>query len=313
MVLCTGAIDARAASSGAEPNYPNKPIRLVTGLAGGAADVLARLTVQGISGPLGQTVVVDNRGGGLIPGEIVSKTPADGYTLLVTGGNLWITALLQKAPYDAMKDFLPITVLVRTVTVLVVHPSVAASSVKELIALAKAKPGQLNYGSGATGGAGHLAGELLKSMAGVNIVHVPYKGNAPQVTGLITGEVHMVIGDVSLVMPHVKSGKLRALAVTSAEPSAMVPGLPTVAASGVPGYESGAIYGMWAPAKTPRAIIQRLNQEVVRYLRKPEAKEKFFNAGAEIVANSPEEFAAIIKSDIAKWGKLIKDVGIKGG
>ena len=177
--------------------------------------------------------------------------------------------------------------------------------------MAKARPGELNYASGATGGSTHLAAELFKSMAGVNIVHVPYKGSAPAITALISGEVQLTITDVGLVAPHVKSGKLRALAVTSAEPSALVPGLPTVAASGLPGYEAVGMTGILAPAKTPAAIINRLNQEIVRVLNMPEVKEQFFNAGVEVVGSSPEQFAATIKSEIAKLGKVIKDAGIK--
>ncbi len=293
-------------------DYPAKPVRIVTGLVGGAADVFARLVGQGITPPLAQPMVIDNRGGGLIPGDVVAKAPPDGYTLLLTGGNLWITALLQESPYDAVRDFAPISELVRTATILAVHQAVPAKSIRELIALAKSRPGELNYSSGQIGGAAHLAGELFKSMAAVNILHVPYKGNPQQITALLSGEVQMSIADVGLLMPHVKNGRLRALAVTSPQPSAMAPGLPTVSASGLPGYKSGAIYGMWAPARTARPIIDRLNQEILRYLRTPEAKAKMFEAGADIVGSSPEEFAETIKSDIATWGKLIKDVGIKG-
>ena len=292
--------------------YPNKPIRLVTTGAGGGSDFISRQIALGISGPLGQTVIVDNRGGGFVPAEIVSKTPPDGYTLLVTGASLWVSPLLQKAPYDVLRDFSPVSLLVRTVTVLVVHPSVPVTSVKELITLAKAKPGELNYSSASIGGAGHLAGELFKSMAGVNIVHVPYKATALAITAVLGGEVQMTIFDAGLVMPHVKSGKLKGLAVTSAQPSSLAPGLPTVAASGVPGYESGATQGMWVPAKTPRTIIDRLNKEVVRMLQQADVRERLIPAGMEAIPSSPEQFAATVKSEIAKWSKVIKEASIKG-
>ena len=191
------------------------------------------------------------------------------------------------------------------------HPSLPVKSVKELIALAKARPGALNYSSASTGSSTHLAGELFKFMAGVNIVHVAYKGTAPQISALISGEVQLTIVEEGSVEPHVKSGRLRALAVTSAEPSALAPGLPTVAASGLPGYEATGMIGIWAPAKTPGAIINRLNQEILRFLNLPEVKERFLNGGEEIVGSSPEQLAATIKSDGAKWGKVIKEAGIR--
>jgi tripartite-type tricarboxylate transporter receptor subunit TctC len=292
-------------------DYPNKPIRIVTGTAGGGSDFMARMVAQGISGPLGQSVVVDNRGAPILGAEFTSKAPPDGYTLFVSGDSVWILPLLQKVRYDVASDLSPITVLVREVNVLVVNPSMAVNSVTELIALAKAKPGKLNYGTGAGGTAQHIGMELFKSMAGVNIVHVPYKGTAPAVTALLSGEVHVAIIDPSLAMPHVTSGKLRALAVTSAQPSALVPGLPTVAASGLPGFEAIGMTAIWAPAKTPVAIIQRLNREILRMLDLPDVKEKLFNAGVEAFGNSPEEFAALIKSGTARWGKVIREAGIR--
>ena len=296
----------------AAQEYPAKPVRIVTGLAGGAADVFARLLGQGLPAQLGQPIVIDNRGGGLIPGDVIAKAPPDGYSLLLTGGNLWITALLQEAPYDAERDFAPISELVRTATILAVSSSLPATSVKELIALAKARPGVLNYSAGQIGGAAHLAGELFKNMAGVNIVHVPFKGNPQQITALLAGEVQLTFADVGLLLPHAKAGRIRALAVTTPQPSAMAPGLPTVSASGLPGYTSGAVYGLWAPAKTARPVIERLNAETVKLLRTADAKQKLFAAGADVVASTPEEFAATIRADIAMWGKLIREVGIKG-
>ncbi len=304
MVLGVGVVSGQT--------YPDKPIRIATAAAGGGSDFMARLVAQGISGPLGQPVIVENRGGGIIPVDFVSKAPADGYTLLVQGGVAWVAPLLlRKAPYDVVRDFSPISLLVREVYIVAVHPSVPVRAIKELMALAKARPGELNFSSSTAGGSGHLAGELFKALAGVNIVHVPYKGTASSITALISGEVQLTITDAGLITPHVKSGKLRALAVTSADPSALFPGLPTVAASGLPGYEAVGRTGIWAPAKTPSAIIDRLNQEVVRALKLPDLKEKFLNAGVEAVGSSPEQFAAIIKAEIVTLGNLIKDAGIK--
>ena len=298
------------ASSVSGQDYPNKPVRIITAGAGGPVDFLSRQIAQGISGPLGQPVIVENRTGALAA-EALSKAPSDGYTLGVLGGAVWISPLLRPMSYDVVRDFSPITQVERTVNVLAVHPSLPVKSVKELIALAKARPGELNYASDAVGGRGHLSGELFKTMAGVNIVHVPYKGGAPATTALVSGEVQLLIFGVGLVMPQAKAGKMKALAVTSAEPSALTPGLPTVAASGLPGYESVGISGLFAPARTPVTIINRLNQETIRYLNRPEVKERFVNAGAELATGTPEQFGSAVTLEISKWGKVIKDAGIK--
>ena len=303
MILGTSAVSGQ--------DYPNKPIRIITGPAGAGSDLTARQIAQGISGPLGQPVITENRASTFLAAEAVSKAPPDGYALVVQGASLWIQPLLRKMPYDVVRDFSPISLLAREVSIVAVHPSVPAQSVKELIALAKARPGELNYSLSSIGGAGHLAAELFKAMAGVNIVSVAYKGTSPAVTGVVAGEVQFTVADAALAAPHVKSGKLRALAVTSAEPTALAPGLPTVAASGVPGYEAIGVTGILAPAKTPGALINRLNQEVLRFLRLPDAKERLLNGGEETVGSSPEQFAAKITTDIAKIGKLIKDLGIK--
>jgi tripartite-type tricarboxylate transporter receptor subunit TctC len=292
-------------------DYPAKPIRIYTTTPGGGSDFVARIIAQGISGPLGQPVVIDNRGGGASVAEPAAKSPPDGYSLIVQGAALWILPLLQKVSWDAARDFAPITLVTREVFVLTVHPSIPANNVKELIALAKARPGELNYGSGAPGGPNRLAMELMKSMTGTNLVNVPYKGPPAAVTAQLSGEVQVSISDLSLVAPHLKSGRLRSLGVTSAEPSALTPGMPTVAATGLPGFEWIGMTGIWAPAKTPDAIITRLNQEIVRVLRQPDVKEKFLSNGAEIVGNSAEAFAAVIRSDIARVGKVIKDANIR--
>ena len=291
-------------------DYPSKPLRMFTTTAGSGGDFITRQIAQGISAPLGQPVVVENRPAIIAP-DVAAKAPPDGYTLLVVGGSFLTTPLLQKTPFDAVRDFSTITLAATAPFVIAVHPSLPVKTVKELIALAKARPGELNYAAGTAGASTHLVSELFRSMAGINIVHIRYKGPAPSVTALISGEVQMTINDVGLLMPHAKLGKLRALAVTSLEPSALAPGLPTVTATGLPGYEAIGITGIWVPIKTPAAIINRLNQEIVRFLRTPEAKERFLNAGAETAGNSPDQFAAFVKAEIAKIGKIIKDSGIR--
>ena len=291
-------------------DYPNKPIRIVTAAAGGGSDFTARQLAQGISGPLGQPVIVDNRPQGFIAVDVVSKAPSDGYTLTIQGASLWLSPLLRKVPYD-VADFSPISLVVREVFVVAVNPSVPANSVKDLIALAKAKPGGLNHAVTGLGGTSHLAAELFKSLAGVNMVLVSYKGSAAATTALISGEVQMWIADAGLAMPQARSGKVRALAVTAAEPSALTPGLLTVAASGLPGYEMVTMTGLFAPARTARSIISRLNQEVVRATSRAEVKERFLNAGFETFSNSPEQFAATIRSEMTKFGAVIRDAGIK--
>ena len=241
----------------------------------------------------------------------MAKSPPDGYTILVAGGQAFITPLLQKASYDPERDFAAVTLTDTSPNILTVHPSVPAKSVKELVALAKARPGELNYGSTAAGGSIHLATELFKSMAGVNIVNIPYKATGLAVNDLMGGQVHLMISTALSVTPQMKSGRLRGLAVTSAQPSVLAPGLPTIAAAGLPGYEAVGITGAYAPAKTPAAIINRLNQEMVRYLNTPDAKEKFLNVGGEVAPNSPEQSNAIVRADIARWTKIIKEVGIR--
>jgi tripartite-type tricarboxylate transporter receptor subunit TctC len=266
----------------------------------------------GLAGPLGQQLIVDNRGSGVIPGSIVAKAVPDGYTLLVYGGTFLLSPLmLDQPPYHPLRDFAPITLISDSPVILVVHPSVPANTVKELIALAKAKPGSLNYASASSGSASHLAGELFKAMTATDIMRINYKGNGPAVLDLLGGRVQVMFVNAATVTPSIKSGKLKALAVASNAPSALAPNVPTVSAAGVPGYEASSKIGMFAPARTPDAIIKRLNQDAVRYIRTPEAKELIFNQGADAVGSSPEQFIASIKSDLARMGKVIKDLGIK--
>ena len=223
------------------------------------------------------------------------------------------TLLRENVPWNPVKDFAPIALAVSAPNIVVVHPSPPVKSIKDLVALAKAKPGVLNYASGATGATSHLAPELFKAMAGINIVHIPYKGAGAALNGLMGTHVQVMFPTAGSVIPHVKAGRLRALAVTGAQPPALAPGVPTVAASGLPGYESVAPYGVMAPARTPHALINRLNKEIVHVLGKSDVQERFFSVGVEVVGSSPEQLGQTIKSDMEKWGKVIKDAGIRGG
>ena len=287
-------------------NYPDKPIRVLTTTPGGPNDFASRLIADGAAGGLGQRMVVENRA--IVGVEIAAKAPPDGYTLLHYTNVLWLMPLFRDGiPWDPVRDFAPITLTMTQPNIVVVHPSVPVTSITELIALAKARPGELNYASSSTGATNHVAAELFKAMAGVSILRINYKGGGPAVNDLIAGHVHVMFGSAGVVTPHAKVGRLRALAVTSAEPTALAPGLPTVAAAGLAGYESSQLSGMLAPAKTPAAIIQRLNQEITRVLQRADAKERLFNIGIEATPGSPEEFAATIRSEMARMDKVIKD------
>ncbi len=291
--------------------YPTKPIRMVTHPPGGSSDPVARLIAQGISESLGQQVIVDNRGGIIAP-QTVARALPDGYTLLLFGTPFWISPLVQdNVSYDPVKDFAPITVATSSPSVLVVNPSVAAKSVKELISLAKSKPGQLNYASGAAGSANHLAAELFKSMADVDIVRIPYNGAGPALTDVIAGRVQLMFPNATAVIPHIKSGKMRALAITSATPSALMPDLVTVSAAGLPGYESASILSILAPAKVPEAIINRLNREIVRFLGIADVRERLLRAGSDVIGSTPRELTVTMKSEMTRTGKVIKNAGIR--
>jgi tripartite-type tricarboxylate transporter receptor subunit TctC len=288
-------------------DYPTKVVRILTSEAGGGGDSLARLVAQGLSKTMGQQFIVDNRG--IQSATEVARATPDGYTLLFYGSNAWISPLLRKSTWDPVRDFAPITFAADGINVLTVNPSVPAKTVAELIALAKAKPGEINFASSAAGSATHLAGELFKAMAGVNIVHIPYKGVAAAYNDLIAGRVQMMIGASSSMTPLIKAGKIRLLAVGNDKPSGLFPGTPTVAAT-VPGYESGFPFAMFAPAKTPAAIINRLSQETGRVLKSPESAEKLANLQLEVVASTPAQLAEKVASDRTKLGKVIKDAGI---
>jgi len=292
-----------------QEKYPSKIIRIVTAASGGGSDVLSRLVAPGLAENMGQQVIVDNRGA--IAPEIASRAAPDGYTVLFSGSPLWLLPLLRKnIPWNATRDFAPITLAVSSPSVLVVHPSVPVKTVAQLIALAKAKPGSLNYAAGTIGATPHLAAELFKVMAGVNVVRVPYKGSGPGLIGLMIGEVEFMFPGAASAMTYVQAGKLRALAVCSAEPSRLIPGMPTMAASGLPGYESISPQGVLAPAGTPAVLVDRLNREIVRTLNRREVRERLHSSGIEVVGSSPQEFASKMKVDIARTNKLIKDAHI---
>ena len=296
--------------------YPNKPISLIVPYpAGGTTDILGRLIAQKLTENFGQRVVVENKpgAGGNIGAEAAAKAAPDGYTILVAPvGTIAINvSLYRKIPFDPVKDFVPVSMAVANPLVLVTHPSVPARSIKELTALAKSKPGQLNYGSGGNGTSMHLAGELFKTMAGIDMVHIPYKGSAPCITALLGGEVQMSFDQIVTSMPHAKAGKLRALAVSSTKRSQIAPDVPTFLESGLPGFEVSTWSGVFVPTGTPKEIVSRLNSEIVKILKMPDVRENLFRQGSEPIGNTTEEFSAYIKAEIAKWAKVVKDSGAR--
>jgi tripartite-type tricarboxylate transporter receptor subunit TctC len=292
-------------------NYPSKVIRIVTAPPGSANDIGARLIAQGITNAAGQRAIVENRAG--VTGiDAVAKAPPDGYTILFFGtGGVYYSGFFQSdINWDPEKDFAPITLGITSPNVLAVHPSLPVKTPTELVRLAKARPGALNYASGPMGVEPHLAMEMFKSMSKTDVVRVGYKGTGPSITALMAGEVQLMIANAGTVMPQARTGRLRALAVTSAKPSALAPELPTLD-SFIPGYESGVFIGLWAPAKTSPSIISFLNREAAQALNRPETKKLLFDSGLETSGNSPEEFAAIMKSEFAKWSALIKSLDIR--
>ncbi len=295
--------------------YPDRPVHLIVPYPpGGTADSLTRIVAQKLGETLGQQVVVENRpgAGSIIGTEAAAKAAPDGYTLLMTSAGLTINAsLYANLPYDTAQAFSPVSLVVTSPNLLVVNPDVPVSSVRELIALAKSKPGQLNYASAGTGTGTHLSGELFKSMAGVDIVHIPYKGDAPALLDVLAGRVEMLFIGPSPSMPHIKAGKLRALAVTTARRSSVAPDLPTVAESGLPGFEVNAFQGVVAPAGTPKEIVSRLHAAIVEILRVPDVRERLTGQGFDPVGSTPEEFGAFLERELAKWAKLIQAIGLR--
>lgn len=294
-------------------DYPVKPIRLFAAEPGGGADVMARVIGQELTVRMGQQVVIENRGGasGAIAAEYVARSAPDGYTLLIYSGVVWLLPFMRnKVPFDVFRDFVPISLAASSPNVLATHPALPVNSARDLIALAKRRPGELAYSSGGSGTTIHLSGELFKAMAGVNILHVPYKNGGGALNGLIGGEVQLSFLVAAAAIPQIKSGKIKALGVTSAQPSELVPGVPTIAAT-IPGYAAEYTTGVYAPTGTPEAILTRLNRELIAVLAKPEVRERFATLGVKALGSTPAELAAIVKNDNAKWGRIIRDAGIR--
>ena len=315
--LLLALVSTLACTSGFAQAYPSKPIRLVVPYPpGGPLDMMARAVGQKLAEAWSQPVVVDNRAGagGNIGADLVAKSPADGYTLLMgaVATHAINPTLYGKVPYDPVKDFAPVALVAQVPNILVVNPSVPVKSVKELIELARARPGYLNFGSGSTGSTGHLAGELFNTMAGVKMVHIPYKGGSPAMADLLAGQVQLMFDNLANALPNVKAGKLRALAVTTLARSPAVPDLPTIAESGLPGFDLSTWFGVMVPAGTSPDIVAKLNAEIVRALNAKDMRERLEKMGAEPpVNNTPEHFAAFIRAEAAKYAKVVKDSGAK--
>jgi tripartite-type tricarboxylate transporter receptor subunit TctC len=302
MLFCAGFVYAQA--------YPNKLVRIVTSSPGNLSDTMARIVAQQLAKSLGQQVIVENHPGSIIPVELVAKAAPDGYTLLFVSDSFIGAPFMLEKRYDPLKDFSPVSLVALAPSILVVNAALPVRTVRDLIALAKSRPNPLNYGSSTNGSTSHTAMELFKVMAGVNMVRVPYRGNAEAISAAIAGEVQVLIQTVPLALPHIRSGKLKALAVTSAQPSPLVPELPTVAET-LPGYEAQSLLGLVAPANTPIAIVSRLNQEIAKMLQSAEVKERLSTLGAQPVGNSPEQFAGVLNAAVNRLANIIKQTGLK--
>ncbi|HTE15057.1 MAG TPA: tripartite tricarboxylate transporter substrate-binding protein [Burkholderiales bacterium] len=296
-LLCLGSASAQS--------YPSKVVRIVTTAPGSGTELVARIVARGLTASLGQQVIVDNRG--IIGVEQTAKAPPDGYTILHYTSPVWLLQLMQEVRWDAQRDFSTITLASRTPNIIVVHPSLPVASVKQLIDLARRKPGEINYAAGTLGASAHLSAELFAAMAGIRFVRVSYKGSGPAVNDLLAGQVQLMFPAAGSITAHVKSGRLKALAVTTAEPTPLAPDLPTVAQAGLPGYESISMSGYFAPAKTPLPIIQRLNQEIVRILSDPEHKQRMAALGVELMGSTPEGFAEMIKAETTRMSGVLKN------
>ncbi len=305
-----------AAAAQAQTTYPNRPIRVVVPFPpGGLNDVVARLVSQRLAENLGQTIVIENRGGatGTIGSAAVAKAAPDGYTILSSGSTTAAVAphLYSNLPYDQAKDLVAIGRIGAVASIVLVHPSMPANTMSELIAHLKAKPGAINFGSGGSGGSQHIGAELLKTLAGVSITHVPYKGGGPAMIDLVAGQISMMIEPMPSALPQVRAGKVRALAVTTPRRSSALPELPTVAETGIAGYDLTIWLGFFAPAGTPREIIARLNTELARTLNAPDMRERLAQQGVETIVDTPDEFGAYVNSELARWGKVVRDSGAK--
>jgi len=297
-------------------SYPTKPIRMLVGYpAGGSYDIFARVIARNLSAAFGKQVVVDNRGGasGIIAAELVARAAPDGYTLLFGGAGLLsiIPSMQPKLPYDPVRDYAPVSMVATAPHILVTHPALPVKTVQDLIALAKAKPGQLNYASGGSGGPPHLAAEEFKLMTGTDIVHVPYTGGAQATTATVSGQVQLYFSSMASALPLIKEGRLRGLAVTSAKRTAAAPEFPTIAEAGVPGYELLTWFAVVAPVATPKPVIARLNAEIVKAVKDADTRKRFLDLATDPASSTPEELGAFTRSEIAKWTKLIKQAGIK--
>jgi len=305
-----GAVVASGAGAAyGNDDFPTKVIRIVTSEPGSTNDLVARMVARGLSANLGQTIV-ENRGG-ISPEYVARSVPSDGYAILFFGNAAWLSPLFRKMAYDGERDLAPISTGCSQPTILAVHPSMPVKTVKELIALARARPGEINYGTGVTITGPLLAAELFKSQAKVNLVRINYRGTGPAATALAAGEVQVMFVGAGTAMPHIKSGRIRALAVTTPEPSPLVPGLPSVAASGLPGYEYTSFIGFQAPGKTPPAIVNRLSQKIVEVLKTEDVRGKLLQSGVEAVGTTPEVFAAKIKVEMDQWRQIIKETGLR--
>ncbi|HYC43947.1 MAG TPA: tripartite tricarboxylate transporter substrate binding protein [Burkholderiales bacterium] len=317
--VCISALAVLSCAIGSahaqDAQYPSKPVRFIIGFApGGFTDLMARLLAGHLSDMWKQQVIADNRpgGGSIIATEAVAKAPADGYTLLMmTDNHVTNPSLFKSLPYDSIRDFAPITLAAYAPFMLLIHPSLPAKSVKELLALAKARPGEITFGSGGIGGPGHLAGEMLNSLGGVKMVHVPYKGGALAMVDLQAGHVQLYFGNVPTSLPHVKAGRVKALAVTTAKRAAVAPEYPTVAEAGVPGFELSPFYGVLMRAGTPPEILAKVNRDIVSILRNPATQQRIASLGGDPVGNSQAEFVAFLKNEAVRWGKLVRDSGAK--
>ena len=315
-LLCAAAFYACAGlSAHAQTTYPNKPLRLIVPFApGGSNDIVARIIGYKFAEHFKQQVIIDNRGGasGIIGTDLAAKAPHDGYTLLMMSLTLAVNpSLYKKLPYDTEKDLIPVSLVASAPLILVVHPSLPVKSLKELIAHAKANPGKLNFGSGGPGTTPHLAGEMLKGMAGLQMTHVPYKGGGPALADLMGGQLQLILENIPSTLPHVKSGKLRVLALTGLTRSALVPDVPTLDEAGLKGYEIVGWNGLFVPAATPNAIVSRLHTETVTALAQPDIKERLSGLGAEGIGNTPAQFSAFVKGEIKKWAQVVRDAGLR--
>ena len=313
-LICS--VGVACAAGGLAQGWPEKPVRFVVGFTpGGPSDILARALGQKLADSWGQQVVIENRpgAGGNIAAELVAKSPPDGTIWLLGNNSILATnqSLYGKLGYDPVRDFAPVALVAIQPNILVVNPNVPAGSVRELIALAKARPGALNYASSGSGAAAHLAGELFKAMTGVQMVHIPYKGAQPALTDVIAGQAQLMFATSASVIPYIKAGRLRALAVTTERRSATVPELPTLSESGVPGFEAITWHGVVVPAATPRPLVERLNADIVKVLRMRDLRERLESLGAELATGTPQDFAEYIAREIPKWAKVVKDSGAR--